>query len=305
MRKNRLVFRLLCAAGLLCMLCVPTLAAEGRIVYVADGGTGVGTSVSAPCGSLKEAVALLDGKGGRIVLCGNTTVSEKTQIPAQSGRLEIVAGDGGRLTLAMRLQFMPAETPYEIVMDTPISVTKYTYYIFGGYNNVTFTENCVTTMTDGGKLGFYGGTVAETDGSTPETDLIAKHAYSITVNGGDFAYFGGGNLRNNSQMMLGSLTCPVHVTIHGGHFGTGSYSAVGSNRSYEAFSLSGNSILAGGGSLTIDGGRFDCPIYMQGRYYPMNNRPIRSDTLLAANPKWQTADDDIALTINGGDFAGY
>ena len=303
MQKYRLLFRLLFAAAFLCMLCAPALAAEGRTVYVADGGTGTGDAASSPCGSLDAAVALLDGKGGRIVLCGNTTVKKKTQIPAQSGKLEIVA-DGGKLILAMRLQFLPAEAPYDIVIDTPIQVSKYTFYIFGGYNNVTFTERCVTTRSDGGKLAFFGGTMQETDFSTPEADLIAKHPYSITVNGGDFAYFGGGNFRNVSQTLLGSLTCPVTVTVNGGHFGTGDYAA-GSNRAYEAFSLSGDSVLAAGGSLTIHGGDFDCPIYMQGRYYSVANRAVLGGTLLTENAAWQTADGDITLTIDGGNFAGY
>ncbi|MBD8959351.1 MAG: hypothetical protein EGQ82_02630, partial [Clostridiales bacterium] len=156
MKIVKRMIRLLAAAAILCMLCIPAFAAEARTVYVADGGTGTGASASAPCGSLDAAVALLEGKGGRIVLCGDTTVKKKTQIPAQSGKLEITSA-GGRLILAMRLQFLPAPAPYDIVIDTPISITKYTYYIFGGYNNVTFTENCKTTLKDGGKLGFFGG----------------------------------------------------------------------------------------------------------------------------------------------------
>lgn len=296
--------RLLAAAAILCMLCMPAFAAEVRTVYVADGGTGTGASASSPCGSMDAAVALLDGRGGRIVLCGDTTIRKKTQIPAQSGRLEITSA-GGSLILAMRLQFLPAPAAYDIVIDTPISITKYTYYIFGGYNNVTFTENCKTTLKDGGKLGFFGGTMPEANFTTPETDLISTHPYSVTVNGGDFAYFGGGNFRNVSQTMLGSLTAPVSVTINGGHFGTGSYSRTGSNRSYEAFSLSGNSILAAGGSLTIHGGVFDCPVYLQGRYYSIADRPVRTSTLLTADAALQTADGDITLTIDGGSFTGY
>ena len=56
------------------------------------------------------------------------------------------------------------------MIDTPISVTRYTYYIFGGYNNVTFTENCKTTLKDGGKLGFFGGTMPE-DLPTPDKSI--------------------------------------------------------------------------------------------------------------------------------------
>ena len=304
MKIVKRMIRLFAAAAILCMLCMPAFAAEARTVYVADGGTGTGASASAPCGSLDAAVALLEGKGGRIVLCGDTTVKKKTQIPAQSGKLEITSA-GGRLILAMRLQFLPAPAPYDIVIDTPISVTRYTYYIFGGYNNVTFTENCKTTLKDGGKLGFFGGTMPEADFSTPEADLISTHPYSVTVNEGDFAYFGGGNFRNVSQTMLGSLTAPVSVTINGGHFGTGSYGTAGSNRSYEAFSLSGNSVLAAGGSLTIHGGVFDCPVYLQGRYYSIADRPVRTSTRLTADAALQTADGDITLTIDGGSFAGY
>ena len=304
MKIVKRMIRLLAAAAILCMLCIPAFAAEARTVYVADGGTGTGASASSPCGSLDAAVALLDGKGGRIVLCGDTTVKKKTQIPAQSGKLEITSA-GGRLILAMRLQFLPAPAPYDIVIDTPISVTRYTYYIFGGYNNVTFTENCKTTLKDGGKLGFFGGTMPEADFSTPEADLISTHPYRVTVNEGDFAYFGGGNFRNVSQTMLGSLAAPVSVTINGGHFGTGSYGTAGSNRSYEAFSLSGNSVLAAGGSLTIHGGVFDCPVYLQGRYYSIADRPVRTSTRLTADAALQTADGDITLTIDGGSFAGY
>lgn len=302
MRKFRIF-----AAAVICALalCAAASAAGGKTVYVSGGADGDGLSRQTPCGSLQTAAKILDGAGGNIVLVGNTSVTAKTQIPAQCAPLTISSDGGSVLTLAMRLQFMPGARANDIVIDTPISVSGATFYIFGGFNNVTFTENAAVTLKNGGKLGFFGGTIAETDLSTPESDLICRHAYNIEVNNGDFAYFGGGSLRTLSAAGLGALAAPVSVTINGGHFGAGAYNYTDGNRAFEAFSLSGNSILSGGGSLTVNGGRFDCPIYMQGRYYPVANQAVKGGKLLSADKELQTAKGDISLQINGGSFAGY
>ncbi|MBQ9428632.1 MAG: hypothetical protein IJU41_03700, partial [Clostridia bacterium] len=137
------------------------LADGGVTVYVSGGGTGDGSSAGSPCGSIAAAVEKLGGAGGRIVLVGDTTIGAKTQIPAQSGPLTITSTGGSVLRLAMRLQFMPGERANEITVDTPISVSGASFYIFGGYNNVTFTENCTVTKQNNGKLGFFGGTILD------------------------------------------------------------------------------------------------------------------------------------------------
>ena len=58
MKRFGRFIRLLAAAAIFCMLCIPAFAAEARTVYVADGGTGTGASASATiCGSFRLSAA--------------------------------------------------------------------------------------------------------------------------------------------------------------------------------------------------------------------------------------------------------
>ena len=69
MKIVKRMIRLLAAAAILCMLCIPAFAAEARTVYVADGGTGTGASVYAlaekrRCGDHAE----VEVKGGLLIV---------------------------------------------------------------------------------------------------------------------------------------------------------------------------------------------------------------------------------------------
>ena len=199
-------------------LTLGTAAAE-RTVYVADGGTGDGSSAASPLGSLAEAAKALDGGDGRIVLVGDCVQRSALTLP-EAGNVTYTS-EGGELVLAADLSFEKNTDDGVITLDLPIYMQQRAA-LLGGFNNLVFGENCTVT----GELDFYGGVDA------PE-GTIRQHAlnrtlgmqisceipYSITVNGGSFATFAGGNRRPTSQALVGSIAVPVAVTINGGSFG--------------------------------------------------------------------------------------
>ena len=64
------------------------------------------------------------------------------------------------------------------------------------------------------------------------------------------------------------------------------------------------SILADGGSLTINGGTFNMPIYLSGRKGQVSSTATYVSTLTASDRKYYAVDGDITLKITGGTFNG-
>ena len=76
-------FLLLCVA-LCALLCINAFAAES-VVYVADGGTGDGSTATKPVGTLDAAYAALGDNGGTVVVVGKVTVNDHFVEPSHSG----------------------------------------------------------------------------------------------------------------------------------------------------------------------------------------------------------------------------
>ena len=228
---RNLLWKLILLTLCLSLLCtVGICAAENAPseVYVRSGSSGNGTALS-PVGTLTDAVKLLNGKGGTIVLLNDINVSSATTIKEQSGDLTITA-NGGSLVLAKDLTFEKNVNRNTITIDCPITVSAASAAIFGGFNSIVFTEN----VTVGGKLDFYGGidaAINEIKGVSAESiplneAAITELPYSITVNGGTFRIFAGGCRRTHRTAIIGSVAGDLTVTINGGTFGEGvSYTA--------------------------------------------------------------------------------
>lgn len=286
-------------------LAISVGAAEKK-VYVADGGTGNGTSIESPVGSLASAVNALGGAGGEVVLVGDTTVSAKTTLPEQSGDLTFSAINGAKLLLPQRLQLAKNTNGNTVTFDIPVDVNAdYSVYIFGGFNNVVFGEHFTVAKSGGSNAGlcFYGGVHAgEVDDNA---GCINELPYSITVNSGNFSVFQGGNFRSSGSDYIGAIAAPVTVTVNGGTFGTvGTYDTTSNNQMYDGFSVSGKSILADGATLNITGGTFNVPVFMQGRLGIVAKDGTRYSTLTASDRKYYAADGDLTLNISGGTFNG-
>ncbi len=291
-------------------LCVLfAVAASAATVYVKDGGTGDGTAESKPLGTLQAAVEALGGKGGTIVLVGNTTRASVT-IPEQSGDLTITAKNGAKMIITGRTTLGKNTNNNKFTFDMPIDIaTNAACSFVGGFNSVVFTKNFKVTTSGGTKASFsyYGGVICSSDNNKAAVTTLP---YSITVNNGTFTRFECGNHRTEadgiSDSVVGSIAAPITVTINGGTFGvSGDYSkALKPNNNTNGFSLSGMSILAEGGSLTINGGTFNMPIYLLGRKGQVSSRATYVSTLTASDRKYYAADGDISLKITGGTFNG-
>ena len=91
--------------------------------------------------------------------------------------------------------------------------------------------------------------------------------------------------------MLGSVAAPVSVTVEGGTFNN-------------YFSVSGMSILANDATLTISGGRFECPVYAVGARSCVIATGVKISNTVASDRKYYAIDGDIAINISGGTFNG-
>lgn len=303
MKKLTLLFTVLT----LCILLA--VVASANTVYVKDGGTGDGTSESSPLGSFQSAVDALGGKGGTIVLVGDTTRGG-INFPEQSGDVTITSKNGAKMLITGRTTLGKNTNSNTFTFDMPIDITVNAACSFvGNFNSVVFTKNFTVTCSGGSNASFsyYGGIICDTENNAP---AITTLPYSITVNGGTFTRFECGNYRTESvtgsSSVVGSIAAPITVTVNGGTFGVaGDYSkALKPNNDTNGFSLSGMSILADGGSLTINGGTFNMPIYLSGRKGQISSTATYVSTLTASNRKYYAVDGDITLKITGGTFNG-
>lgn len=254
-------------------------------VYVADGGEGNGTSASAPIGTLVNAYALLGEDGGEIVLVGDTTVASALTLDELNGDVTLSASEGASLILSASITLAKNTDAYTVTFDTPITATN--AVIYGGFNNVTFGENCTVT----GVLDFYGGVLSSQLDTAKDTDMITELPYTLTVKGGTFRRFVGGNLRNDYRDIIGAIAAPLTVVIEDGTF-------------TDTFNLSGDSFLSDDATLTVSGGTFACPLYVRSVSRANQARATKLSPTVTADRKYYAMDGDITIAISGGTFNG-
>lgn len=312
---KKLLF-LFVAALLIVLLSVSAFAAE-KTVYVMDGGSGDGSTAATPIGTLAGAVNALGGKGGTVVLVGDTTVSTIYTVPEQADDLIFTAQNGARLVYngASRLQFAKNTNDNVITLDTPIFIDEKSggQYMFGGFNSIVFTQNA---KMEGKKVWFYGG-VKVNDSYAKTTTIescMTELPYSITVHEGNFGDFMCGNLRLGGDNFIGSIAAPVTVTITGGTFGDAGTTftpvietenpAISPLKEFKAFSVGGHTFLADDVTLNISGGTFHTPIYISGRIGTTHSPAQSVSAFVATDRKYYAQDGDVTVNISGGTFLG-
>lgn len=288
------------------LLLVGISAAEPQTVYVEMNGDGEGVYAT-----LADAVDALNGEGGTVVLRGAVLQTQAVTLPEQSGDLTITAEAGGRLFLQDALAFAKNENDNTVTLDMPLVLSEKAV-VFGGFNTVHFTENFAVE----GDLDFYGG-VDALEGSGIDTRMedydLPRNAlcntdlpYAITVDGGNFGIFAGGNRREravDTTCYIGAITAPLTVTVNGGRFTAPvSYGVSDAIKGEEAFSLSGQSFLSDDATLVINGGTFDTPIYVYGFIGRTSTTSSAASALTKSDAKYYAADGDVSVVINGGTF---
>ena len=262
--KERLIIKklrlILTLSVVTAVLAISAFAAT-TTAYVKSGATGTGLTSSSPIGSISEAFSLFGSDGGTIYIIEEYPITSGTTISEKKFNYTLKAGSGGCISLSANLALAKNTNNNTVTFDLPFKlVGSDTRILFGGFNNVVFGKNFSVSAPSGGTLNFYGGMRSGT------VEAITELPYSITVNAGTFNVFSGGNYRDSISAYVGSIAAPVSITIKGGTFGkSGTYSTASNNKDYDTFSVSGMSILADKATLTISGGTFYHPIYIQGR----------------------------------------
>ncbi|MBE6679506.1 MAG: hypothetical protein E7598_03185 [Ruminococcaceae bacterium] len=254
-------------------------------VYVADGGSGDGTSKTSPINSLANAFALLSENGGTIVLVGDTTVANAITLTECADDVTFCAENGAKLILSGSIALAKNTNGKAVVFDLPIEADG--GVIYGGFRNVTFETNCTVT----GALDFFGGPLSSSEDDADNNAVITTLPYTITVKSGTFRNFEGGICRAVYTDMVGSITAPLTVNISGGSF-------------TDSFNLSGGSILADDVTLTVSGGAFACPIYVRSVTLSTQSKAARLSPIVASNRTYYAMDGDVAINISGGSFMG-
>ncbi len=254
-------------------------------VYVADGGSGDGTSSTSPINSLANAFALLSENGGTIVLVGNTTVANAITLTECADDVTFRAENGAKLILSGSIALAQNTNGKAVVFDLPIEADG--GIIYGGFRNVTFETNCTVT----GALDFFGGTLSSSEDDADNNTVITTLPYTIIVKNGTFRNFEGGICRAVYTDMVGSVTALLTVNISGGSF-------------TDSFNLSGGSILADDVTLTVSGGEFACPIYVRSVNLSTQSKAARLSPVVASDRAYYAMDGNVTINISGGNFTG-
>ena len=294
---------------LACTLTFFIFAEDEPVVYVKQGSANGNGTLEAPYSSLINAMTALGEGSGKIVVIGKYSYTSATSIADRPCDATIVGADEdsyisiGVTTSGTNTNIAFARSVYDntITFDLPFKLVGSDTRIFlGRYNNIVFGDNFDVIAPDGGKFEFYGGLRSN---GTAE-DCICTTPYSITVNAGTFSAFSAGNNRSSAGYLLGSIAAPITVTINGGTFGEVKDYSTSNNKNYKTFDVSGQSILADDATLIINGGTFNCPVYVQGRLYTVDSSASQNSTVTASNRDYYAIDGDINVIINGGTFNG-
>ncbi len=287
------------------LICLFALSVSAKDAYVEFGKTGTGASASDPIGYITQGVAALGDEGGTVYVIGAYPIKANFSIPEISGDITFKGVNGGSLALSCNVYGTVNTNDNVITFDLPVSVaTSDDRYIIGRYNSITFGKNFAVTSTGGGMLNFFGG-LSTADASETASEGVTTLPYDIVVNAGTFGNFAGGNFRGSISAMYGSIAAPISITINGGTFGVaGDYPTTSNNKNYNTFSVSGMSILADDATLTINGGTFNYPIYVQGRTGTIPAGPASRSLQKNSSADFYAMDGDITVNITGGTFNG-
>lgn len=238
---------------------------EAAYAYVAEGGSGDGSTYICPLGSIEKAAkALTDG--GYIVICGRYTVPSSFTIPQQGGEITVTSKDFSRdyrdTGAAVALDgsiTCGGETTFEnVTFEAPSAQV-----IYADGNPLTIGDGVSTLLTNANTsyIGIAGG---NSGGFMP-------HSMSVTVNSGDWGALRGGS---TSASDIGNRI-DISITVNGGVFHQ--YVAAGSR-----------GLANGKISLTVNGG-----VFYQGIY-----------AVYETNTESYTATYDAVFNINGGEIYG-
>ena len=200
--------KLLIALVFAALLVLSAFASENT-VYVNDGGTGDGSSASAPVGTLANAYAALGEDGGTIVITEKLTLTESFTEPAHSGKITVT---GGTLAVDNMRFILNGATTFENI--TLHGNEKYLLLV-AQFNPIVFGEGIIVTgfgdfTAVAQSITIVGGVQSGAD-KCKDGSLLDKDT-SITVKSGRALIIAG------NRGVAGAYTGTTNVTLEGGTF---------------------------------------------------------------------------------------
>ena len=196
------------------LLTVGAMAAE-KTVYIAASGNDAnnGASYAQAVNTMERAYALIGEDDGKIVVCNYLNIGKDVVLPAHKGTITITASDGkhffplGKFAFAGGLTIGGA-TEFDRIT---LSSSGTSYLCAGGHDMTLGTK--VETV---GTIALYAGHNV-TSAFTVESAGIPSD-FTVTVLGGEYAFFRAGNRRVTGDAPFGDLSGNCTVNLVGGTF---------------------------------------------------------------------------------------
>ena len=217
------------AAMLLCALLALSAFAAETVVYVNDGGTGDGSSASAPLGNMTEAISKI-ANGGKVVIVDTYTCADEFHEPTHKGNITISGGkyvftngrynrwflEGSGSTTFENITFEYGEGStslfvgqfFELIFGEGVVTPEKGVYVLGGYQYAEGGPVYDAPKYDADshitiKSGTYHAVSGFSRGASTEEYTGTSH---ITVDGGTIATLYGaainGSYAQNSEIIV-------------------------------------------------------------------------------------------------------
>lgn len=240
---------------LLCALLTVGVFAAEKTVYIAAAGDDAnnGTSYTDAVKTIERAYALIGKADGKIIVCSYMNIGSGVTLPEHSGTVTFTASDGKQYFPLGKLAFSSALTLSGDTEFDRIGLTASgTAFLCAGGHDMTLGAKVVTT----GDIALLGGYNVTAEYSAQDASIA--NDYTITVLGGKYAYFRGGNRRAIGTAPFGMISGDVTVNIAGGSFVT-------RDSSNNLSAAAGMNEHSGDITVNITGGSFSGSIFAIGR----------------------------------------
>ncbi|MBQ4556195.1 MAG: D-alanyl-D-alanine carboxypeptidase family protein [Clostridia bacterium] len=176
------------------MLCIMLLAfsasAEENVVYVASGGTGDGSSVESPLGTLVDAFTAVGETGGTVVLTSDLTIGAAVNLPDHTGKVVLTSVYGG--------------VDYRATNDAALRYTASARLVLGGPTEIDYFDIEIDS-------GANGGAVLAADFNDLKIGYNVDISYNYTVSGVKMYVIGGPNNDKTGNTLDEGESCTIEI----------------------------------------------------------------------------------------------
>lgn len=253
------------------MLLAFSAMASDNVVYLADGGSGDGTSASTPVGSLSAAYTALGDNGGTIVISGKYTVGNTVvvNLPAHTGEVKITSlHDGVDYRTSGAAFHMNGTSFASFNGPTAFDDINFTFGgsaagIYMNFNDL-YIGHGVETLKNG-TSGYYLYVVGGANNKTGAPPLAAGETFNMEIYSGKYHTMTpfSRSIKNTSHFGTATVTLGGDADVSGFYGGpTLSPGASGgttivnmeNDASITTFYLGGNNCAAMNGDITVNMG---------------------------------------------------